>query len=86
MYNECRHIFTSGKKCQSPAIQHQNFCYFHQNTRKRPAPVNEAYQPYTAPQDTAHHVVSARFPRRRHPSLPFSDVVLAAKDRALRTA
>jgi hypothetical protein len=33
MYNECRHIFTSGKKCQSPALKEQNFCYFHQANR-----------------------------------------------------
>jgi hypothetical protein len=36
MYNECRHIFTSGKKCQSPALKDQNFCYFHSNTRRVP--------------------------------------------------
>src|SRR5277367_1893077 len=54
MYNECRHIFTSGKKCQSPALKDQSFCYFHSNTRKRPAPKDEAYEPYIAPHDTAH--------------------------------
>jgi hypothetical protein len=35
MYNECRHLFLSGKKCGSPALKHQNFCYYHSNTRKR---------------------------------------------------
>jgi hypothetical protein len=34
MYNECRHIFTSGKKCQSPSLKDQAFCYFHQSTRR----------------------------------------------------
>src|SRR5277367_1032425 len=33
MYNECRHIFTSGRKCQSPALKDQDFCYFHANRR-----------------------------------------------------
>src|SRR5271168_2776484 len=56
MYNECRHIFTSGKKCQSPALKDQDFCYFHSNTRKRPAPKAEAYEPYSPPQDAAHNL------------------------------
>jgi len=53
MYNECRHIFTSGKKCQSPALRDQNFCYFHSNTRRRPTPGNQPYDPYTEPKETA---------------------------------
>jgi hypothetical protein len=36
MYNECRHIFTSGRKCQSPSLKDQDFCYFHQSTRRAP--------------------------------------------------
>ncbi len=75
MYKECRHIFTSGKKCQSPAIQHQNFCYFHQNTRKRPSPASEPYDPYTAPQDTAHHLTP--LDDADAIQLALSDVVLA---------
>ena len=50
MYNECRHIFTSGRKCQSPALTDQNFCYFHSNTRKRPTPRTQPYEPYIEPQ------------------------------------
>jgi len=52
MYNECRHIFTSGRKCQSPALKEQPFCYFHSNTRKRPSPANQPYDPYTDPKET----------------------------------
>src|SRR5215475_4357196 len=52
MYNECRHIFTSGKKCQSPALRDQPFCYFHSNTRKKPTPANQPYDPYTDPKET----------------------------------
>jgi hypothetical protein len=51
MYNECRHIFTSGRKCQSPALKDQSFCYFHSNTRKRPTPANQPYDPYTEPKE-----------------------------------
>jgi len=75
MYNECRHIFTSGKKCQSPALRDQNFCYFHQNTRKRTAPANQPHQPYTAPQDTAHHLPPLEDADAIQ--LALSDVVLA---------
>jgi hypothetical protein len=35
MYNECRHIFISGKKCGSPALKDQNFCFYHTTARKR---------------------------------------------------
>jgi hypothetical protein len=75
MYNECRHIFTSGKKCQSPALKDQSFCYFHSNTRKRPAPKDEAYEPYIAPQDTAHNLPPLEDADAIQ--LALSDVVLA---------
>jgi len=52
MYHECRHIFTSGKKCQSPALRDQPFCYFHSNTRKKPAPAHQPYDPYTDPKES----------------------------------
>ncbi len=52
MYNECRHIFTSGKKCQSPALKAEDFCYFHHKTRRRPSPQNQPYEPYTEPKET----------------------------------
>ena len=75
MYNECRHIFTSGKKCQSPALRDQSFCYFHGNTRKRPAPKDEAYEPYIPPQDTAHNLPPLEDADAIQ--LALSDVVLA---------
>ncbi|HVV72707.1 MAG TPA: hypothetical protein VHI52_14600 [Verrucomicrobiae bacterium] len=53
MYNECRHIFTSGRKCQSPALKDQPFCYFHSNTRKRPTPANQPYEPYIESKEAA---------------------------------
>jgi len=75
MYNECRHIFTSGKKCQSPALKDQDFCYFHSNTRKRPARKDEAYEPYIPPQDTAHNLPPLEDADAIQ--LALSDVVLA---------
>ncbi len=75
MYNECRHIFTSGKKCQSPALKDQTFCYFHSNTRKRPARKDEAYEPYIPPQDTAHNLPPLEDADAIQ--LAISDVVLA---------
>jgi hypothetical protein len=52
MYNECRHIFTSGKKCQSPALKAEDFCYFHHKSRRHPSPQNQPYEPYTEPKET----------------------------------
>lgn len=34
MFNECRHILTSGHKCKSPALRGQAFCYFHTAARR----------------------------------------------------
>ena len=36
MYNECRHILTNGNRCQSPALRHHDFCYFHSVHRAQP--------------------------------------------------
>ncbi len=36
---QCRHIFTAGHRCGSPALRNEEFCYYHHNTRK-PAPKN----------------------------------------------
>lgn len=33
---QCRHIFTDGHRCGSPALRREDFCYFHHTTR-RPA-------------------------------------------------
>ena len=34
MFNECRHILTSGYKCKAAAIRGQAFCYFHTTARR----------------------------------------------------
>jgi hypothetical protein len=33
---KCRHIFTDGRRCASPSLRQENFCYFHHTTRKPP--------------------------------------------------
>ena len=30
MYNECRHVMPSGRKCHSPALSGKPYCYYHQ--------------------------------------------------------
>ena len=34
MFNECRHILTSGHKCKAAALRGQAFCYFHTASRR----------------------------------------------------
>jgi hypothetical protein len=31
---QCRHIFTGGRRCGSPSLRNENFCYFHHTNRK----------------------------------------------------
>ena len=75
MYHECRHIFTSGKKCQSPALTDQPFCYFHSNTRKKPTPANQPYDPYTDPKEIVLALTPLEDPDAIQ--LALSEVVLA---------
>ena len=56
-------------------LKDQNFCYFHSNNRKRPAPKDEAYEPYIPPQDTAHNLPPLEDADAIQ--LALSDVVLA---------
>src|SRR5580698_7421623 len=35
---QCRHIFTDGRRCASPSLRQENFCYFHHTTRRPIAP------------------------------------------------
>ncbi len=32
---QCRHVFTDGHRCGSPALRKEHFCYFHHTTRPR---------------------------------------------------
>ncbi len=40
MYSECRHIMPSGRKCHSPALRNQPYCYYHQNLHRYSNPPN----------------------------------------------
>ena len=75
MYNQCRHIFTSGKKCQSPALKNQgkdqDFCYFHQASRQRSNTSRRSGQPSTL----VHHLPPLEDADAIQ--LAISDVVLA---------
>ena len=31
---QCRHILTEGRRCASPCLRHEEFCYFHHTTRR----------------------------------------------------
>jgi hypothetical protein len=75
MYNECRHIFTSGRKCQSPALKAEDFCYFHHKSRRRPLPQNQPYEPYTEPTEIALNL--SPLEDADAIQLAISDVVLA---------
>jgi hypothetical protein len=51
---QCRHIFTDGHRCGSPALRNEPFCYYH-HTSRRPAPSTrqhryiDAAEPFTLP-------------------------------------
>src|ERR1700733_11797774 len=31
---QCRHIFTDGRRCASPCLRQEEFCYYHHTTRR----------------------------------------------------
>jgi hypothetical protein len=31
---QCRHIFAEGRRCASPCLRHEEFCYYHHTTRR----------------------------------------------------
>jgi hypothetical protein len=49
MFNECRHIMPSGRKCHSPAIQDTPFCYFHAGIHRLTAPDRPMLAPVKIP-------------------------------------
>lgn len=34
----CHHIRSNGKRCGSPALRHEQFCFYHHPTRRPPTP------------------------------------------------
>jgi hypothetical protein len=49
MYNECRHIMPSGKKCHSPALRDKVYCYHHANLHRLSDPASRAAQDLPVP-------------------------------------
>jgi len=50
----CRHIYTGGSQCGSPALLKEQFCYYHHTNRRPPPPPGkfrhiDAYEPFTLP-------------------------------------
>ena len=31
---QCRHVFTDGRRCASPSLRNEEFCYFHHTSRR----------------------------------------------------
>ena len=55
MFNECRHIFTSGHKCKSPALRGQAYCFYHTASRRYANTRTTSAEPLLLPptEDTA---------------------------------
>jgi hypothetical protein len=55
MYNECRHILTSGHKCKAAALRGQAFCYYHTAARRFANTRTSSVEPLLLPstEDTA---------------------------------
>jgi hypothetical protein len=55
MFNECRHILTSGHKCKAAALRGQAFCYFHTAARRYANISTTSVEPLLLPstEDTA---------------------------------
>jgi len=55
MFNECRHILTSGNKCKAAALRGQAFCYFHTAARRYTSISTTSAEPLLLPptEDTA---------------------------------
>jgi hypothetical protein len=47
MFNQCRHIRTSGTQCGMAAMRSRNFCYYHQNCQPRPLRSAVRTRPHT---------------------------------------
>jgi hypothetical protein len=44
----CSHLHTTGKRCGSPSLRGEQYCYYHHPTR-RPARRPKAHVPFTLP-------------------------------------
>lgn len=53
MYQACRHIKSSGLRCQSPAMRGHSFCYFHARAHKRTRSADDQEFSFPVPEDFA---------------------------------
>ena len=44
-YELCRHVMTTGKRCQSPALRDKNWCFYHDRTHYRHRCLRSAKKP-----------------------------------------
>src|SRR5271170_4324162 len=49
MFQECRHIKTSGTKCQSPALKDTPYCYYHSRSREHAKRRVDSWAPVEIP-------------------------------------
>jgi hypothetical protein len=49
MFKECRYILPTGYKCKSPALRGQQFCYFHNTSRRYAAICSTSADPIVFP-------------------------------------
>lgn len=45
----CQHTHANGRRCGSPALRHQQFCFYHHPTRRPPARPRPARAPFSIP-------------------------------------
>ena len=90
MFNECRHILTSGHKCKAAALRGQAFCYYHTAARRYANVRTTSVDPLLLPsiEDTAgvqiavNQVLRALASRRidrRHAGVYFYGLQIAAR-------
>lgn len=52
---QCRHIFTGGRRCGSPSLRNENFCYYHHTTRSPKPPA--FHDPFLFPPNETNFVL-----------------------------
>ena len=90
MFNECRHILTSGHKCKAAALRGQAFCYYHTAARRYANITTTSAEPLLLPstEDTAGvqiainqvlRALSSHRIDRRHAGVYFYGLQIAAR-------
>jgi hypothetical protein len=48
-YPTCQHLHPTGRRCGSPALRGEQFCFFHHPTRRPPSHASTAHLPFNLP-------------------------------------